>query len=255
MSDYYSVLTTSGHVTVGESETLFLPSNPRPNTKFGVILLHGSGATYSMFSDAPHWASSELGSDLAMAGIPCLSIQMGGNTYANDVAMTAIDNAVTYLASAAGIPATKVAVLGISMGAGAAFRFAATRPTKVSAVVGLIPMANIIRIYTDNTLGLRSAIGTAWGVTYPTPLPAGADLLAQAPTVDANDIPVKFWYDDADPVILPADVTALAAAAGGTAVEIDPADLGHTEGSIKAVVDSGAGHSSEIINFLIANGS
>lgn len=257
MTNYYKVESTYGLSTAGEAETLFTPGEPRPAGKYGCILLHGSGATNYMFSEAARWASSELAAELALAGIPCLSIQMGGNTYANDVAMDAIDDAITYLAAATGVPSTKVCLLGISMGGGTAVRYAEVNPAKVAAVVGLIPFANPQYVYENNIGGLQGAIGAAWGVTYPTPLPAGADLIGNASAIDAANIPVKFWYDDVDTLIRPIDVTNLAAACGGTAtaVEVDPADLGHTEGTIKAVIDSGAGRSSEIINFLYANGA
>lgn len=253
MTNYYKIRATTGNVTVGESEMLFLPSKPRPAGKFGVILLHGSGADYAMFADSPHWASTQIPAFLARAGIPSLSIQMGGNTYANDTAMTAITAAIAYLASAAGVPSTKVCLLGISMGGGTAMRYASLNPSKVAAVAGLIPQSNIIRNYEENTIGLRAGIGTAWGVTYPTPLPSGADLVALAPAMNGV-VPSTLWYDDADTVILPADVIALGTAAGSTLVEVPP-DLGHTESTTKAIVDLGAGSASEIINFFMANGA
>lgn len=251
MTNNYSIQSTINNVVSGQQETLFLPGKIRPGAH-GVMLLHGSGANYSMFSEAARWASSELAACLTLAGFPCLSIQMGGSLYANDVTMDNIEAGIEYLSEAAGVPADKVHLLGVSMGGGTALRFASLNPERALSVTGLIPMVNIIHAYENNVLGLRAAIGTAWGVTYPTPLPEGADLLSLAAAIAENSIATQLWYDDVDAVIRPVDVLAMAEATNADLREIEATDLGHSESSIKTVVDTGAGRAIEIINHLVA---
>lgn len=232
----YSILTKKSNIATGEVDWLWVPGNVRTG-RYGVILLHGA-STPDQFVGQGWPAANKLAAALANAGIPCVSGYLGTNStntadpWSNDTHMARITSALAYLASATGASATKAHLFGVSMGGGAAFRYAATNPTKVASVVAVMPQSNISRNYTDdNPAGARAGIGTAWGVTYPTALPAGADLVAQAAAISAAHIPVRAYYSTVDTLALPADVRALANAAGGTHEAID-STAGHANGSL-----------------------
>jgi pimeloyl-ACP methyl ester carboxylesterase len=235
------------NVFAGETDQLWMPRNPRTG-QYGVILCHGYN-TPDTYSQATFPRSAKLVSELARHGIPSVAGLFGGDTWANDTAMSRITAAHSYLATATGASSTKVHLFGMSMGNALALRYAALNPTKVASVTGIIPLSSIANMYeANNPAGSRASIGTAWGVTYPTPLPAGADLLALAPTLQANTIPYRAYYSSVDQYIAVADVQALADAAGGTAAEID-STYGHADAALTQfnVIDH--------INFLVANGA
>lgn len=238
----------AGNVTSGESEVTFYPREPLAGP--GILYLHGSGATYASHSQATRWASTQLASYLSRAGFPGVSIEMHGSKYGNDVTVADCVDGVAWLNEATGADADKVLVVATSMGNATAIRLVIEHPDLVAGIVGFIPMVSIVNAYEDDILGLRSAIGTAWGVTYPTPLPADADLLAQAGTILSNGIPMLLFFDEADPVIDSADVAAFATASGATTIQIDPEDPLHTESALKWAVDHGDGKAQTIIDFL-----
>jgi pimeloyl-ACP methyl ester carboxylesterase len=248
----YSVYSRVNNIVTGEVDTLFVPGERRDAAKFGVVLLHGSSADYQ-FVDRTRTASRQIGPLLAMAGIPCVVGTMRGNAHSNDNKMAAITAARTYMDTTLGLTGGKVGLLGVSMGGGDALRWAANNPTLVSCLVGIMPSTNILGIYENNTGGLRAAIGTAWGVTDPTPLPAGANLAAQIPAIDTANIPNRLYYATDDTLIAPADVIAAAALTGGTATSVGTG--GHTDVPVQTVLDLGAGYGDELIQFLYANGS
>lgn len=243
----YALLNKIGNVSVGENDHLWVPRTPRTG-QYGVILCHGYNTPYS-YNQATFPHTAKIIGELARHGIPCVAGFFGGDTWGNDTAMSRLTAAHTYLASASGASATKVHMLGMSMGHALALRYAALNPTKVASVTGIIPLVDINAMYAaDYPAGSQASIGAAWGVTYPTPLPAGADLLAQAPTLQSNAIPYRAYYSSVDPYIQVADVQALAAAAGGTATEID-STYGHTDAAMTQF------NTIDYINFLVANGA
>lgn len=250
---YYTMSFKSGNIFAGETDQLWLPSEARAG-KYGAILLHGATAP-NQFADHTRWGSVPIPAALAKAGIPSVAGVMGGDVFANDPHMTRITAAKTYLTSNSQASPSKVHLIGISMGAGAAIRWASQNPTLVASVTAIIPMVNISDIYVNDKLGQRAAIGTAWGVTYPTALPAGADLLTQASTIKNNGIPGRILYSDADAVINVSDVTAMAGATGWTAIENDPVNSGHTETTINGMGGYSGTDWSYVVSFLLANGA
>lgn len=249
----YSVSTKLGNIQAGEIDWLFTPSNVRAG-RAGVILIHGA-STPDHFIGQGWPAANKLAAALANAGIACVSGYLGTNStntadpWCNDTHLARIDSALTYLATS-GVTATKVHLFGISMGGGAAFRWAGTNPTKAASITGVIPMSNINYHYQNNSpAGAQAGIGTAWGVTFPTALPAGADLVGgYAPAIKSAGIPVNTYYSTIDAYVQPSDVLALTSAAGGQSYAID-SSVGHANGTL-AKFDVNA-----YISFLKANGA
>lgn len=255
MSNSYSVVGGIGNAVAAEKELTFRPREMSADAKPGILYLHGSSAHYSAFSKGATYSTSKMAALITLAGIPGVAIEMGGSLYANDVAIADCVDSLDWFASALRRTGNKVFVLGVSMGGGTALRFAIEHPDLCAGVIAMLPMTNIQRLVDENILGLRTAVCTAWGVTYPTPLPADANLLAQAHIIADNNIPVQIWYDEADTVVNYHDIEAMGAAVGATMYQIDPEDPGHTESAITWAVDHGEGRASTIIDFLRANGA
>src|SRR5690606_25544541 len=78
----------------------------------------------------------------------------------------------------------------------------------------------------DDVWGLRSAVDAAWGVTYPQPLPQGAN-----PMENDTGVPVQIWWANDDPT----SVGATTYASNVGAEIYDLGALGHTDEAIQAV--------------------
>lgn len=250
----YAVKTGTGNIFAAETDTLFIPAEPRTG-KAGVILLHGA-STPEQYTSASWPTAAELGMRLARAGIPCIAGAMGGDTWGNDTAMSRVDAAHAYLAAQTGASSTRACLVGTSMGNSLGFRWAGLNPTKAAAVVGMIPLSSLVNSYTNDVGGLRASIGTAWGVAWPTELPASANLLTHAATMAAAGIPSRLYYSGVDTLVPPADVTALGDAADSDVVQdVDAAFYGHTWRTLGEVRDLGAGAYSGLVQFLLSNGA
>lgn len=165
----YSLTTSIGNAKAGELDFLWAPTTQRrPATKYGVVLCHGSGNPYG-YAMLPNQGSVALPVNFALAGIPSVAGEFGGQAWGSDTAMTAIDTAVTYMATKLGTPTDKVLLVGGSMGGYTAIRYALTRPTKVAGVIGLIPLTNMNYFYPQFALSGTSAseIASSWGVAAP----------------------------------------------------------------------------------------
>jgi dienelactone hydrolase len=217
MGDGYTVSMQIGRVQAGEFDALFEPRTPRH--RYGAVLAHGRGdlaLSYirqaQCFLDATNLPSGvRLAARLASNGITCIAAEFADNAWDDDTDMSRITSAASVLA-AAGCDPAKIVTYGVSMGAGAVARYAMLNPTKVAAGYGTAPVSDLNDFYNNNIGGWRAEIGTAWGVTYPTPLPSGADLPGQAHLASA--IPWKLDYGTADDIVTPSTVTALATAWG-----------------------------------------
>jgi pimeloyl-ACP methyl ester carboxylesterase len=339
-------VTADATLDAGEYAWWWTPRTGRGATKYPMLALHGAGfLTGDNFAAPTGWPDA---ADLVRAvargsaqtgnkGIPVASHYLNGDKYANDTVMSRIDLMRTSIATRTGCSSTKVNLFGISMGGGAAVRYAALNPSKVASINVIIPMMSIINLRNSN-MGAGSLIGgfanvitAAWGATYSTgytvtltngstavtatagtftsgqtgyavikntairqsadttvpfgttftfatsttgtlsaaftgttgsyaialaaPLPSGADLLTLAPAIASAGIPFRAFYVPDDPYIDPADVTALATAAGGTAIPL-ATGTGHANGTVAQLATyAGGTNFSDLISNLIANGA
>lgn len=174
MTTYYREVTRLGNVGAGEYDQLWIPETIRGASKYGVVLLHGAsaaGVTTGFDWENNAWpATSQLAAVLARAGIPCVAAHMGGNHYANDTAMGKITTAISYLSTATGCSASKAHLIGLSMGGGAAIRYAGLNPSKVASITSIVGTASLDRAHRENNgvaipSGFTQGIATAWGLT------------------------------------------------------------------------------------------
>lgn len=247
MSGYAKVMTKS-HIRANEREYTFTPTKRRTAGTYGVVMCHGAGAP-TEFSDTVLTGGMQIGPQLALAGIPSIAAEMGGNQWGNDLAMGCIDTAITYMAAQASVPATKVCLLGVSMGGLTAIRYAMLHPDKVAAVVGIIPLTNLVGFYNANA-GSQAEIAAAWGVATGAALPAAADIQSQAASLT---VPTRIYYSSADTTVIPADTTAFATAAGVPAIDVGA--HGHSDTTLLDVIAQGGGNLAEVANFFKQNGA
>lgn len=215
--------TTRVRIQTGELDSLWEPSEVDED-KNPIILLHGSGVNnYNMFIQGARYACCLLGPLGALSGRKVVAGWFGGQTFGNDTLVSRVDAALTLVGG------TRAHILGVSMGGAGAVRYGALNPTKTASVMGITPLSDIDAIYQANRLGLRADIGTAWGVTYPTALPAQSNLaVTHGPVLAANGTPRRLLYSTADTSVLPAEVVTLATSMGITAQVVDTTS-GHTE--------------------------
>ncbi len=247
----YSLVTKVGNIRSGETDSVWLP-NPLHASARGAVLLHGSSAPAN-YTDLLHYGANMLAGLIALDGIPCVAGAMSGQSFGNDASMTDIDNAVDYLADESPIDPSKVHLVGCSMGAFVGLRYAIENPQKVASFTGLIPLCDLIAAYNNNTLGLRAQIGTAWGVTYPTALPAAANISSSAAALAAT-VPCQFYYAQDDAVVPAASVSTMVATTGGQGYNLGNSG-GHNEPSLIAAMNLGGTVSArQIIDFMHENG-
>jgi hypothetical protein len=229
MSFGYSVSTQVGRVAPGEVDQVWAPRSPRSGT-CGVILCHGAGNPSEFIDLTTQPSSVILAAALASAGIPCISGEFGGNTWANNTALSRVDAAWTVLQGLYPTMRTdKLCLGGFSMGGATVARYSQTYPAKVAAVVGLIPLWDLVAFYTTNVGGFASEVAVAWGTTSPNPLPSAADVAGNASA--AAGIPTLAGYSTADQFITPSWVTSYVAAVGGTAIVTDTT-AGHADAAV-----------------------
>lgn len=247
MSMGYTVAQAQGRVAAGEMDELWIPNSPRKG-RCGVVLCHGSGAPQEYVDLASQPSSVKLAAALARAGIPCVAGDFGGQAWANDTAMSRVTAAWGLLQSKFGVRSDKVCLVGVSMGGATAVRYCQLNPSKVAAMVGLIPLVDLVSFYNANVSGTQAQIAGAWGVTAPAALPASADIFRNA--LSGGSVPQLLGYSSVDQIVQPAWVQAYVSALGGWPTTI--------------VTDSTYGHSDQAVGgmpiataaqFLAANGA
>lgn len=225
----YSMLMATGRVAAGEADEIFAPRTPRQGT-CGLVLVHGFNGPTGFIDPVNQASAMRLAAALAGAGIPCIAGDFGGNVWGNDTVLSRIDAAWAVLAAQFPTMRTdKICLLGQSMGGAAVTRYSQIHPDKVAACVGLIPVCDLVDLYTRNIDGFDTTIGTAWGVTPPTALPSTADIAGNAYL--AASVPWLAGYSTVDAIALPSYVTTYTATVGGTAVVTD-STYGHSDAAV-----------------------
>jgi pimeloyl-ACP methyl ester carboxylesterase len=121
-----------------------------------------------------------------------------------------------------------VVLMGVSMGTAAALVYALSHPGDVACMVLMSPAYDVQGYYDANFAGNRVPIGNAWGVVYPTPLPAGGQIMARA--AELVGIPILMPYANDDGYSW--NINAFAAASGAIAVDVGA--VGHGDGTVAA---------------------
>jgi poly(3-hydroxybutyrate) depolymerase len=184
-----------------------------------VILCHGSdqrGAGF--YAEVP--ATQRDLSVLANAGCVVIAIDHGDpfipDNWGSDTAIARVDEAITWAATKFGCDTTRVGIQADSAGGPTALGWAWRNPSRLA---GCIVKAGVVAIqltYDRNVL-LKALIegayggAAAWTAAAPTHDPSHANQVA---SIQAINDRVLHMYSTGDGLILPSDVTALAASTG-----------------------------------------
>lgn len=195
-----------------------------------LILCHGFAA------DATQWYDAALGTNFvarnsAAAGVTCVGADLDGlSPWGRDGFIDSIDDAIAWAASNYGTRTDKIGIYGVSMG-GLALNWIAANPNKLAAAALTLPVCQLDAIRDRNPgPGIGPAIDAAYGgigpyeaalLTTPSHDPMRNSALL-APVADR----IRLWYSSNDTTVLPAEVTAFAAATGITAVDVGA--VGHS---------------------------
>ena len=228
---------SSGRFTSGVVDGFIAPRIRRDKPL--VVACHGAGITVT----AAGWLEvSELYivEALAAAGYPVV-IPTLTDLWGNATATNRVADAITW--GRANLGGNNDPVVGLGGSAGMISVLHAHDITPMACAVGIIPALDMENLRDTDAVGVRSEIDTAWGVTYPAALPAGANPAEN--TSNYTDLPMQLHYSTTDAVTLPISTTDFATATGAELVDLGT--NGHTEASV-AAVDHDA-----VVDFVLAN--
>lgn len=224
----------TGKYTTGQAHVLIQPVQPVLNRR-PIIYSHGAGSQALGAKGSNGYGTARTLSSLADLGYVILAPDLGTETanFGNDDdAMPAFDAAYDYLVTLGFIDdGDPIHLLGTSMGNVTQLRWAHANPGKVEAIAGIIPAYDLEAAREENEAN-RALIDAAWDVTYPDPLPEGAnpaDLLDDL----IGNVYWTGWYASNDLASFVDGPQVLAAALGGEAVSLGA--LGHTDAARAAV--------------------
>ena len=226
------VSTGHGRFVEGEGDTVFRPRRVRATPL--VVYCHPSGGG-SARAALPETAEHRFLSALAARGFFVVAPDLGGpsETWGNDLAVHKIQQVIDRARRPGRIRADEVLLVGNSMGASDMLAFAHRGSTPVRALVAIAPVSDLAGLRALGADDLRANIDAAWSVSWPDPLPAGADPVEYLPSLAGQRLLAFFASDD--PLVPPASVMQLAAVIGGAAVDLGP--VGHATAIAHVPVD------------------
>lgn len=190
-----------GRYAPSEAHVLIAPGNYIPNGKIpGVLWAHGAGGNAISAKDP----SFKYRYDPFGLYFPTLACDFGTNpsNMGNDDAIASVSPAKAYLQSSTSECFAKVGsvfLVGSSMGALTCLNWARQNVSSVKAIALFIPALDLDDIYQNDKAGLRNDIETAYGITYPTPIPNLNTHSPVAYPADVAGIPIRIWASDDDP--------------------------------------------------------
>lgn len=209
-----------GTLIAGEGHLEIEPKFPIPAKKPGLMFVHGAGydANYCTLDVGDQGKLTAF--IINNGGFSVASDDNGGTeTWGNAVSSAALVTNVNALQARSTVKASsKVALFGASMGVLGALNYALANPTKVSCIVGIIPVMNPNDIHTNH----RTVDGTDYAPFLDSAYSGGyqeaRDGATRNPfTYKASsaiaDIPMLFFYGLSDTLCLPTYTEQFAAAA------------------------------------------
>lgn len=230
----------TGRIVAATKDAIVRPDHV--NAKRPVLFFHAAaaGAAQAVGIESTFLPSCEkIVSAIADQGftVACVTSQ---DKWGNATSMANAASALTYLRSALGQSAAAPIVVGTSMGSTAALRYAALNA--VACVVGVLSIPDLSNAYLNNLGGNQANIASAWGVTAPAALPAGADPNRDH-RVALTGKPIQLHYATDD--TYSTNIAAFAAATGAQTMSLGA--TGHTDAAV-AAADRAA-----ILSFIHAN--
>lgn len=210
--------TGTGIVASGETHLAITPPTwAADGSKMGIIYMHGATQTEAQMVDgATYGALKAILRALVVAGYPMLGVLAAGDAWGNATAKSRIDDAKTYLQGTMGAKAGKIGIIGGSMGGLTALNWAKSNLSSVACAAGLVPVSDVTDMHTNNRGGLTASINTAYSTWSEATYGATYNPHTYASTGLAG-LPYKAWYGASDTTVIPATVTDVVTAIGGTA--------------------------------------
>lgn len=238
-----SISSGSGRVQASETDLWIRPSRGfQFGSRRGVLYAHQGTASGLAPIDYTNFAgTARLLDAIAGYGYVVASQDLGGTAHwGNTTAQARVGATDSWLlaSTAAGASTADRIAVGISMGGAAAVNYFGKSPGHVAdlaALVLILPALNLDFYYQNDTGSARAPIETAWGITYPTALPANADPQTNMALIAAATIPTRIYFASDDPIQDSAMATANLAALGGNGSTVNLGALGHTDAAIAAI--------------------
>ncbi len=250
----------TGRYVASEGDVLWFPRGYKAGgTIRGVVYVHGAGEVALTPLNGAGGKQNEAQLLAAIASVyPMVMVDAGvsgqggtsdSDSWGNTNAQTRIGQAITWLQTAVGAggmfnpagggaKAGTVALVGISMGHALSLTYAQANASKVSCIVGILPVNDLDDIRDNNRGGYRASISTAWAAspwTAPgTPaLPAAANPAKTTNQTNLIAVPQRLYYAQDDVICTLATCTALIANIGAQCVGVNLGSVGgHSDTTI-----------------------
>lgn len=213
---------------VGEPNLRSTPKiYPKDHTRTGAVWSHRAwgpqtfGTPETDLIDFAFSSYKGLNAAICDAGLPMIATREGGGTtWANDVALAAVDAAVLALHDEMGAKTDKVVLMGYSMGGACSMAWARAHPDRVACMALINPVSDINDIWIGPPAGrgsLAPGIDAAYGGTW-----SNATYGAlHNPVLFASQlsgIPMQIWYSLDDTIVRPFTVENVIAQHGNVDV-------------------------------------
>lgn len=199
----------AGLYVTSEKHAAIMPRKHRPDlATTGTIVFPGrSGNARSFLGAGFSQIATAVGDQIPTASFDFGGVSTWGNVLASE---TRAAQALTFAVSALGFRSDRLLLICSSMGALNGLNFARVDPTRIAAIALHVPVVNLRAFYAQNRGTWATEILAAHGGV-------DAQLDARNPsawTAELADIPMKAWYSTDDPLAVPEDIAAFAAAHG-----------------------------------------
>lgn len=179
-----------------------------------VVLLHGQLQTGQEWW-APSTSPAQTRIARALRRFPMVSVYTSGASWGNATARGNLET-VRAWASSIGCATDKLIIVGASMGGFLGLQYARYFPSRVAALLLIMPAVDIEGVRDANLANAQANINTAYGKSVGStsstePLDA-ADIplnQANADLVKSSGAPIRLYYSSADTISLPAHVETL----------------------------------------------
>lgn len=223
--------------TAGQRDAVLSPRVRQ--TRPPILYMHGAGGNASEAVGDGVPSVRTLLYEVASAGYT-ISVPTTTLLWGNTTCINRMTDSIAWNRTSLGSSNDPVVLIGASHGAVSSLSWISENPGTVACAILIIPAVDMEDIRTTNALGMRTSIDAAWGVSYPAPLPPGAN-----PAQNTNDYlstPIQIWYADDDTICTTALTTAFGATISAEMHSVG--NLGHTDAAIAAV------DSAQVLSFI-----
>lgn len=198
----YGCVFGTGRIVASQADAVMQP-RWRRGERIGVVYAHGGNGVPSYIGlgqGSRHFV--QMARDF---GYPSAGTYLTALPWGNATAQGRVRSTRTYLQSSLGARSGGVIIFAVSQGTAAAMTVAADHPDEVLGVVSFLPAFDLDNLRELDPFNSRAGIDAAWGVTYPTPLPADANPALRKD--DLADMPILMFYATNDGFIPTSVVT------------------------------------------------